>query len=109
MSHLKVTVTDCYVVIRRVFSFQISAVHIHNSLTFIRTDILLSNCRFIDNDLVQQRVPVDDDGACRILGYVSCVLLVVTLCRWVKIGVVSKDPNAFFVRVRQPKKNLWGF
>jgi hypothetical protein len=108
MSHMKVTVTDCYVIIRRVFSFQISAVHTHNFLTFIRTVILLSNCRFMDNNLAQQRVPVDDDGGCRILGYDSSVFLVVRVCR-VKSGVVSKDPNAFFFRVKQPKKNLWGF
>jgi hypothetical protein len=37
------------------------------------------------------------------------VFLVVTLCRWVKSGVVSKDRNPFFVRAKQPKKNLWGF
>jgi hypothetical protein len=30
------------------------------------------------------------------------VCLVVTLCRWVKSGVVSKNPNAVFVGVKQP-------
>ena len=109
MSHLKVRVADCYVIIRKVFSFQISAVHTHNSLIFFSRLILLSNCSFTDKTLVQPCAPVDDDGTCKILGYDSCVFLVVMLCCWVKCGVVSKDPNAFFVGVKWPKKNLWGF
>jgi len=37
------------------------------------------------------------------------VFLVVALCLWVKSVIVSKDRDAFFVRAKQPKKNLWGF
>jgi hypothetical protein len=62
------TVTNFYVIIRRVFSFQISAVHTHNSLVFFRTAILLSNCRFTDQNLVQPLTPVDNGGACNIRG-----------------------------------------
>lgn len=68
-------VTNCYVIIGMVFSFQISAVHTHNSHAFFRAAILLSNCRFTDQNLVQPRAPVDDDGACKIRGCDSGVAL----------------------------------
>jgi hypothetical protein len=104
---LGLTATDCYVIIRRVFSFQISAVPTRSCLVLFRTAILLSNCRFTDQDLVQPHAPVDDDGLAKFevttaaLVWVQ-VYLVVTLCRWVKSGVVSEDLNAFFVRAKQP-------
>ena len=81
------TVTD-YIIIRKVFSFQISAVYTHNSLVSFRTALLLSNCMFTDQNLVQPCTPVDDDGACKIRGYDSGVALGSGLfgCRAMSLG-----------------------
>lgn len=87
----RLAITDCYVIARKVFSFQISAVHVHSSLIFVRTAILLSKFRFTDQNLVQPRAPVDDAGSCRIRDYESDVALDLgLLCRHAMSGEESR-------------------